>query len=247
LESKRRDIRIALSGFPNDLVERHVREAPRRYLLAQSPAAVARHLKMIEPRARGEEVRLAAYPQRTRGRWTVDVVMVDRTGALAVLTGAFARRGVSVIEAFCSTWDNGILIDVFTVEAPAETDWDSVKAEAEKLLASGDGIDNEPIEGAVDLDNVASPWHTIVEVRAVDRSRLLHRVAAALARAGAQIHTATVATVDGVAVDTFLVTGPDGHKLDETGERALRIAFQGGTPSKRRGWLRRDNRLVTRT
>src|SRR5258708_38262251 len=99
----------------------------------------------------------------------------------------------------------------------------------------------------VDLDNVASPWHTIVEVRAVDRTGLLNRVAAALARAGAQIHTATVATVDGVAVDTFLVTGPDGHKLDESGERALRIAFQGGTPGKRRGGPHRAEKRRTPT
>ncbi|MGZ4120965.1 MAG: cation:proton antiporter domain-containing protein [Actinomycetota bacterium] len=247
LETRRRDIRIALSGFPPDLVERHVREAPRRYLLAMSPASVARHLKLMEPRPHANEVRIAAYPQRARGRWTIDVLMLDRPGALAVLTGAFSLHKVSVVDAFCSTWDNGLLIDVFTVEAPADTDWSVIVASAEQILSRGEALHGEPIEGIVDLDNVASPWHTIVEVRASDRSGLLHRVASALARAGAQIHTATVATVDGVAVDTFLVTGPDGHKLDEDGQRALRIAFEGGTPVRRRNWLRRDNKLVTRT
>jgi len=248
LESRRREIRLALDGFPRELVERHVKEAPRRYLLSQSPAAVARHLKLLEPRPRHNEVRIAAYPQRTPDRWTVDVVMLDRPGALAVLTGAFSVCSVSVIEAFCSTWETGLLIDVFTaVEAPADTDWLAVRREAERQLERTGTIEVDPIEGIVDLDNVASPWHTIVEVRAIDRRGVLHRVAAALARVGAEIHTATVATVDGVAVDTFLVTGPHGHKLDDDEQRALRVAFEGGTPIRRKRWLRRDNKLVTRT
>jgi Kef-type K+ transport system membrane component KefB len=247
VEQRRREIRTALSGFRTDLVERHVAEAPRRYLLAQSPSAVARHLKMIEPRPGRDDVRLAAYPQRARGRSTVDVVMVDRVGALAVLTGAFAQSDVSVVEAFCSTWDNGLLIDVFTVEAPADTDWERVRKTAQELLHQGDALELQPIEGIVELDNVASPWHTIIEVRATDRTGLLHRVASALAHAGAQIQTATVSTVGVVAVDTFLVIGPDGHKLDQEGERALRILFEGKLPTRRRLRFRSDNKLVTRT
>jgi UTP:GlnB (protein PII) uridylyltransferase len=140
-----------------------------------------------------------------------------------------------------------LLIDVFTVEAAPETDWMTVQKIAEELLDDGNGMDVSPIEGIVELDNVASPWHTIIEVRAVDRTGLLHRVASALARAGAQIHEARVATVDGVAVDTFLVTGKDGHKLDDEGRQSLRIAFDGGTPQRKRSWLRRENKLVTRT
>ena len=140
-----------------------------------------------------------------------------------------------MIEAFCSTWETGLLIDVFTaVEAPADTDWLAVRREAERQLERTGTIEVDPIEGIVDLDNVASPWHTIVEVRAIDRRGVLHRVAAALARVGAEIHTATVATVDGVAVDTFLVTGPHGHKLDDDEQRALRVAFEGGTPISRK-------------
>ena len=248
LESRRREIRLSLDGLPRDLVERHVREAPRRYLLSQSPAAVGRHLKLLDPPLRSGEVRLRAYQQRQPGVWTVDVVMQDRPGALAVLTGAFSRTGVSVKQAFCSSWASGVLIDVFTaVEASPDTDWKAVSTEAERLLATGEGGIGDPIEGSVDIDNVASPWHTIVEVRAKDRHGLLYRVASALARVGAEIHTATVSTVDTIAVDTFLVTGPNGHKLDQKEQRALRVAFEGGTPSKRRLWQRRDNKVVTRT
>jgi [protein-PII] uridylyltransferase len=77
------------------------------------------------------------------------------------------------------------------------------------------------------MDNAASPWYTIVEVRAEDRAGLLHRVAEAFSRAGVQIHHATVDTIDGVAVDTFLVTGRDGHKLDRRGQADLRLSFEG--------------------
>lgn len=241
LDRRRREILLALGGFPEQAVRRHLEDAPRRYLLARSPASVARHLRMLEPRPREHEVRL--YAERIgRDRFTLDIVALDHPGALALISGTLSRSSIRVEAASCSTWRTGELIDVFTVTADDATDWDRVRERLEAAFAAENGHSTERIEGFVQIDNEASPWYSIIEVRATDRAGLLHRVASALARSGAQIHHATVKTIEGVAVDEFAVTGPNGHKLDARGELMLRVAFQGLSPQPRRAPLFRRRR-----
>lgn len=233
VERRRLDAIRALAHLPEPAVRRYLEAAPRRYLLAQSPTAIARHLRMVETRPVRFEVRVHADPGEAPGEWIVHVVLLDGRGVLAAIAGGFASRRVSVQDAFVSTWRTGIAIDVFRVTAPREIDWEEVRDAIAGALAHGHP-DGEPpaIEGTVEIDNRASPWHTIVEVRARDRTGLLYRVASALSRAGANIHLATVTTRDGIAVDSFFVTGGNGAKLDAAGERDLRLAFAGKMPRR---------------
>lgn len=239
VEVRRRQIQSVLRHFPQEDLENHLRSAPRRYLLAHSPEMVARHLKMTSTQLGRFEVRLEAEPSPPQGKWTVHVVASDRKGLLAEIAGAFAHAGVSVEEAFISTWRDGKAIDVFKVSAPVDPDWAAVGSEITGRL-SGSGMDGElspgPVEGTVSVDNLASPWHTIVEIRALDREGLLHRVASALAGANLQIHMAVVHTEADVAVDIFYLTGRNGGKLNELEEHNLRRALSGASP--RRLWRR---------
>ena len=225
------------------VVRDHLEDAPARYLLAQDPEAIARHIRMIETRPQRYEVRLHADHGDEPRAWTLHLAFLDRHGALASVAGALADCDVAVDGAFVSTWRDGVAIDVFKVAAADDIDWGSVERRISGRLesppANGGPV---TVEGSVAVDNQASPWHTIVEVRARDRRGLLYRVASALARAGADIHMAQVATKDGVAVDTFSVTGPNGGKLDDADERALRLAFAGKTSLRMRGPFRRLTR-----
>jgi [protein-PII] uridylyltransferase len=222
----------AIPRIPDPVVRRLLDSAPRRYLLVHPPQTIARHGRMLEPPPARYEVRLEAEPDLPKAEWTVHVVAMDRPGALAAITRAFADCDVPILEAWISTWTNGSVVDVFRVSAGRDVDFDAVRIAASARLQSGPNGGSGPIEGRIDLDNVASPWHTIVEVRATDRSGLLHRVAETFTRTGTQILHATVRTIDGVAVDTFLVTDRNGHKLDVRGERDLRLAFQGKLRSR---------------
>ena len=226
--------------IPAKVVREHLQDAPARYLLAQDPEAIARHIRMVETRPQRYEVRLHADHGDVPRAWTLHLAFLDRHGALASVAGALAECDVAVEQAFVSTWRDGVAIDVFKVVARDDVDWDVV----EKRIAAR--IESPPqnggpvtVEGTVAVDNQASPWHTIVEVRARDRRGLLYRVASALARAGADIHMAQVTTEQGVAVDTFAVTGPKGGKLEDADERALRLAFAGKTALRLPGPLRR--------
>ncbi|MGH2829771.1 MAG: ACT domain-containing protein, partial [Actinomycetota bacterium] len=235
-----------LAETPARSVRAQVLAAPRRYLLAATPETIARHIGMATPKPGRFEARVFAEPSGRHEEWTVHVVVLDRRGALAAIAGAFAGAQVSVQDAHISTWRTGVAVDRFRVLAPAGTDWDAVRRRIEAALAAPSAEPSAPavIEGAVEVDNLASPWHTVVEVRAADRAGLLHRVAQAMARAGLEIHQASLATQAGVAVDTFFVTGRNGGKLDEAGERALRAAFAGRAPRRLR-WGRRpaDSRV----
>jgi [protein-PII] uridylyltransferase len=68
----------------------------------------------------------------------------------------------------------------------------------------------------------ASAVATVVEVRASDTPGLLHRVAAAIARSGADISTARVATLGAEAIDVFYLTDAAGRPLDP--RHAQRVA-----------------------
>lgn len=227
VESRKRAVVDLLPRASRSLF-RLLEAAPRRYFLAHTPEAISHHLRMLDPPPTRNEVRIRPDLDLERDEWTTHVATLDRPGALAAITGALASCGIPIVEASIATWA-GFAVGAFRVTAARDTDWRAVRETASAALARHGGRNGKPtpIEGRLHIDNVASPWQTIVEVRAKDRSGLLHRVADALSRAGIQIHYATVRTVDGVAVDTFGVTRRDGHKLDRRGERDLRLSFEG--------------------
>jgi [protein-PII] uridylyltransferase len=239
VELRRAQIARELHHLPAAEVARHLEAAPRRYLVSHSPEVVARHLRMTSTPLGRFEVRLEAEPDGPpgAGRWWVHVAARDRDGLLARIAWALARHEVSVQEAFVSTWADGKAIDVFRVDAPADMDWEQARQSiAGALVHSVNGTELAPVDGVVDVDNAASPWYTILEVRAYDRSGLLWRVAAALANAGLRIHAALVTTGGDVAVDVFYVTGAGGGKLDDAGERDVRLALSGKPPRRWRPW-----------
>jgi [protein-PII] uridylyltransferase len=202
--------------------------APRRYLLAHEPATIAKHARMLETHLAKNEVRIQAEPGPTADSWTVHIVAHDQPGTLAAIGRAFARCDIPIVRAWISTWDNGVAVDVFEAVADRDVDWDALRIVTQVAIADRERNGGpEPIDGTLVCDNAASPWQTIVEVRADDRAGLLHRVADAFSRAGISIHYATVQTTKEVAVDTFFVTDRDGHKLDPVSEHNLRLAFEG--------------------
>ncbi|MEX2554234.1 MAG: cation:proton antiporter [Actinomycetota bacterium] len=228
LELRRDEVGRALEPvLPRDEVRAHLADAPRRYLLSQDVAAIARHVRMTETRPVRGEVRLEAEPDGEPGRWILHLAFVDRRAALADVAGAISAKGISIDEAVVSTWRSGIAVDVFQVSAGPRTDWDELRSAVTAALDGESETPVEPVDATVAFDDRASPWHTIVELRAPDRRGLLARVAASLARAGAQIHQATAATRDGEAVDTFFVTGRRGGKLDPAEQRSVRAALAG--------------------
>jgi [protein-PII] uridylyltransferase len=218
---------------------------PRRYLLARSPAFVARHLALAGQAPLGErEVRIEARRHRQPGVWDILVVARDRPGLLATVAGVLALRGASVLAADATTGTDGLVLDVFTVTSaygvPLEASvWPRVAADLRSALAGRLPLrellarPSEPIRDPdavqVSIDNTGSQFYSLVEVQAPDQVGLLYRIARTLHVLELDVHHAKVATLSGRALDVFYVRDASGEKLPsersfELG-RALRKAL----------------------
>jgi [protein-PII] uridylyltransferase len=213
-----------------------VAQLPRRYLLARSPAFIARHLALAgrEPLGDGE-VRIEARRHRQPGVWEILVVARDRPGLLATVAGVLALRGTSVLAADAATSTEGLVLDVFTVTsaygAPLEASlWPHVASDLQMALAERLPLadllatpSERPERGTVrvTLDNAASQVFSVVEVRAPDQVGLLYRITRTLHDLGLDVHHAKIATLPSGALDVFYVWDAAGQKLDEA--RAERV------------------------
>lgn len=204
---------------------------PRRYVLTRTPAFVARHLGLLDDRPLADgEVRLRAHLRRQTGLWDVLIVARDRPGLLATMAGVLALRGASVLAADAATCADGLVLDVFTVSGGSGIAldaglWPGVAADVQAAL---DGrVPLHDLLGArrlqphqaeaihVSIDNAASQFFSLVEVRAPDQVGLLFRIADALHEVGLDIHHARIATYPEGALDVFYVWDLSGEKLGE--------------------------------
>ncbi|HEY3096681.1 MAG TPA: cation:proton antiporter [Acidimicrobiia bacterium] len=223
----------------NRAVAERIAAAPRTYLLAQEAADVARQAALLEPLPPRDGARVAAAPLDGE-QWRVEVASRDRPGLLATVSGVLAEFGLSVQEAVVATWDDGGALDAFRVVPISRTPPDARTLTAAIVDAFNQPLEAPPTPGAeVVFDDDASPWYTLCEVRCPDRPGVLHSITVGFASAGVDVHSARVATVEGVAVDRFELTDRNGRKLDESTKRSVVEAITGGVRTGRRGRLLR--------
>jgi [protein-PII] uridylyltransferase len=215
----------------DEAVKERITAAPRAYVLATPPDAIARHAALCEPLPRSDEVRVAVAPPP--GGATVEVVARDRVGLLARVAGVLAGRGLDIRAATIATWGDGCALASLGVdgEPPSGTDL---------AAAITTALHHPPVPHPfphvqLTFDDQGSPWHTLCRAEGPDRPGLLHALTAAFAVAGASVHAARIGSVGGVATDEFELTDRHGHKLTPATEAAIRAALErGATP--RRAW-----------
>lgn len=218
-----------------------VARLPRRYVLARSSAFIARHLRLLTgaPLHDGE-VRLAAHTRAgLHGAHEVLMVARDRPGLLATFAGVLALRGATVLAADAATCSDGLVLDVFTVRSAyglslERSIWKRV---GDDLQAALDGhlplhdLLGSPAAGThvrVSVDNAASQFFSLVEVRAPDQVGLLYRIARGLHDLGLDIHHAKITTPGLEALDVFYVRDSAGNKLREPEITARTLAMRLG-------------------
>ncbi|MCC7078263.1 MAG: HD domain-containing protein [Acidimicrobiia bacterium] len=205
---------------------------PRRYLLAQSPADAVAHLDMI--RELREDGTTMPSPRVAGGARRCSIVSRDRPGLLSTIAGVLSVRGIAIHTAEVFTRSDGIAVDVLGVIGPGGHDvdtavWEKVGTDLDAALdghldlgaalaARADRYREAVPAGAsttVVVDDAASAWYTVVEVRAPDRIGLLHDLTAVLSGLGLDVHFARVATQAGEARDSFSVRTLEGTKVTD--------------------------------
>ncbi len=249
LVERRRAEAIRVAGANQRVIER-IQHAPRAYLLSQGATDIARQAAFVEPVPARGDASVAVLPLEP-GRWRVEVAARDRQGLLATVSGVIADFGLDIVDAAVATWADGAALDTFLVQQeskaglePGEIDAlpapDPVALEARIVAAFSEPLESAPNPDAdVRFDDHASPWYTICEVRSPDRRGLLRILTAAMASAGANVHSARLVTVGSSAVDRFELTDRNGRKLDDSTKTAVIDALQTGVTRKRKRFSRR--------
>jgi len=214
---------------------RFVENAHLRYLASREPGSVVQQARLVadlESAAPAHEALLAVSPGHATGTWLVTVAAVDRPELLARIAGAMALAGLDILSLDAHGSSERVALDTFVVcSATRRPVTPETFAALERLLAAAlrDRLELQtrlaqrrrdyparrtaPVEAEI----VSAGWNTAVRVSAPDRPGLLHDLARAVSSAGLDIRWANVMTVDGMARDTFYVTGPDGGPADDPG------------------------------
>lgn len=230
---RRRTAAAEIEGAPGALSR--LQHAPRAYVLRTPSAALVRHARLLDP-APATRPRVAVT--EVEGGWWVDVAWQDHPGLLAAITHALTDAGLVVDDAILATWPDGAVLDAFKVPVGDVPD-------AERLRGLIDVAARAPLaatalpDAELDVDQLASPWHTVVEVRLTDRPGVLAALATAFAAAGVAVRSASASARDGLVIDRFEVTDRAGAKLDDDAVGRLRDVIRSGATVRRRRFGRR--------
>ena len=219
-------------------LDRFVASMPDRYVLANSPEAIAVHARATEDRV-DRPAHLVRVPSTHAGVAELCVVADDRPGLLARVAGTITANRLEVLAAQVYSRVNGgkgEAVDLFWVRdreggvdgvdsvlVQLSRDLESVCAErvtAAALLAERIGTaspwrerPSPAVATEVLIDDRASPRHTVVEVFAKDRPGLLYALARTLHEVGISIVLSKINTEGTRVIDVFYVTELDGRKV----------------------------------
>lgn len=161
------------------------------------------------------------------------VYTMDRPELFAILTGAFDRLNLSIVDARIHTSRNGYVLDTFIVMDAAGrpiADGQELKqlgARMRELMIQPQKgrepasahlprqLKHFPIEAQVNFSPSASGQQTILEVTAQDRPGLLYQIALALQECRVTLAGAKVATFGERAEDIFFITNRDGEPVTD--------------------------------
>ncbi len=184
------------------------------------------------------EVRETGLPSVSLQPPNVIVAAPDRPGLFSSVAGALALNGMDVRAANVGGED-GVAVEMFTVEVARGTWPDTAKlredlaavlsdrvaigellSERERVYSLRRGSAAHLPGSDVSVDNEASEFATVLEVRAPDEIGLLHRITRALFEADLDVVSARVSTLGEIVVDAFYVRESGGSKVTDASRLA---------------------------
>ncbi|MFZ5426890.1 MAG: [protein-PII] uridylyltransferase [Thermodesulfobacteriota bacterium] len=178
---------------------------------------------------------IETVPAKAGDGWGVTLAARHQPALFATMAGVLALHGVNIRSADFFLWEDGTEIHHYqTAEPPAFLDkeelWARVRRAVRYALTGKLSLDyriqekrssplavRQPdmgIRPSVTVDNDASEYFTVVEVRAADRLGLLYDIAVALDSLGLDVHIAKIDTHGLEVFDMFYVRGAKGRKVE---------------------------------
>ena len=168
----------------------------------------------------------------------ITVVSPDSAGTFGQVAGVLSLHGLDVLSARAYSDEHGMAASQFRVNSPTgEIRWRSLKADLRKGLDHELAIEARLVERAktykrrrrlqaetpgpprVKFIEGGSSNATVIEIQAVSKIGILHRITKALQEVGLDIRHATVQTIGMEVVDTFYVRTTAGGLVTKTSHR----------------------------
>ena len=225
-----------------------VANAPSKYLASNTPAQMARHLRMLKHLTPDNRVYWEVNEPPGMNYTEITSVSYDRPGFLSWVCGAMSSKDVNILSVQVFSTKDGYAIDTFQVtdlrgnKLPHGFCLDRVMADLnEVLLGRAKVMEKFPIRKSrraprpdvaakkpeqIFLNNQASPNFTVLEVKAYDRPGLLYEITTVCAEQGYYIHLAMITTEAYRVVDVFYLTDLEFNKLEPSQLRKLQAALE---------------------
>jgi [protein-PII] uridylyltransferase len=212
---------------------RHLTGMPRRYSLIYTLDEAERQALRAEQLMSRDSVLVDAESNGSASR--LIVYTHDRTYLLSDICGVLSVNDLNILSADAYTRDDGIIVDIFSVEGLASDDAERER-QIEKLRNTSNrvwkGVDvvaeliekhrrrwarrktrAKAIAPHVVFDDQISEQYTVVDVFTVDRIGLLYDISRTISEHCHNIHMARIGTDADRVADAFYLTTEDGQKL----------------------------------
>ena len=204
-------------GLASDRIDELLGAAPEPWWLSADEAELIADVSLLAAPLGESEVRLRiSAPPEGSDAWELSIVAHDRPGLLGLTASVVALHDLSIVRARIASWSQERIalqrVSVVPVKVPlsGEPEWPFI---GQALRAALTGPPVESTDPPVLPDGCAvrsvTPGrletHWLIDVEARDEPGLLARIAGTLLALGADVIAADIRSVDGRAMDTFLV------------------------------------------
>ena len=207
-------VSAALALASNSSVRSRITHAPASYALSHSPEQMVQHAELVEPSPRPGQARVAVHATDKPDIWLINIACRDQTALLARLSSALTSLNLNVLGADITTWGDGAVLDIFTVQSSSPPNHTEVtNAVTSALGGRRVKVSAQPLALHAVVDNSAHPWHSVLTVTGPDRSGLLRDVTSTLADLKMVIHHAFISTTNDAVENKFEISDRHGRKL----------------------------------
>jgi [protein-PII] uridylyltransferase len=214
-------------------LERYIARHYPPYWLKVDLARKLDHARFLEEAERqGRTLATSVRLDPERGVTELTILAPDHPRLLSMIAGACAAAGGNIVDAQIFTTTDGLALDNISISREFERDEDETRRTsriAEGIEQALQGKTRLPemiarrvpkaqpgtfaLEPEVNVNNVWSDRHTVIEVSGLDRPGLLYGLTNTISRLNLNIASAHVATFGERAVDVFYVTDLLGAKI----------------------------------
>jgi [protein-PII] uridylyltransferase len=215
-------------ALPDTVHERLWKQLDTVYFLRHSAEEIAWHTRALHYRIDNRRPIVSARKQTDGGSLQMMVYTQDQPDLFARIVGFLARSGYTIVDAKIHTTAHGYALDSFVLLDTLERDSNrdrvrAIERELEQRLIRQTPLEppttgwlsrhvkHFPIKPEARIVEDEGGGHFLLSLIAADRPGLLYAVANILARHGAHLQTAKIATLGERAEDVFLLSGGDLH------------------------------------